>query len=215
MSNIKRPGQIGGKRQENRLQKTQELMSAALALFLQDGIEGVAIDDIISRAGMAKGNFYRYFEDKRALVEALIAPVRLSVIGGLERCEQALAAARNNDELTAAYQTCAFEMAGVWTEQVDTVRLYVQESRAASVGARTPVCELAAELSEWMYKLTLAAESHGLLRKVNARVTGVAVLGAVERLLYDQLRGAPADTPLAIAEAMISMALDGLRPSAR
>lgn len=215
MSNTKRPGQVGGKRHENRLAKTQELLTASLALFLQDGIEGVAIDDIISRAHMAKGNFYRYFEDKRALVAALISPVRERVLGVLTRCEQALAAARNDEELMASYQTAALELAGTLFEELDVVRLYVQESRAANVGARTPVCALAGELSEWAYRLTLAAESHGLLRKVNARVTAVAVLGAVERLLFEALRGAPADTPVAVGEALIAMVLDGLRPSAR
>lgn len=215
MSNTKRPGQVGGKRHENRLQKTQELTTAALALFLQNGIEGVAIDDIISRAAMAKGNFYRYFEDKRSLVDALISPVRLALVEILTTCEKALAAARNDQELMDGYQNAALGLAGIWVEYVDVVRLYVQESRAANVGARAPVCALAGELAEWAYKLTLAAESHGLLRKVNARVTSVAVLGAVERLIFEALRGAPADTPIASGEALISMVIDGLRPNVR
>jgi AcrR family transcriptional regulator len=211
VSKKKRPGAVGGKRQENRLQKTQTLTAAALSLFLEHGIEGVAIDDIIARAGMAKGNFYRYFADKRALVEALITPVRAAVLGVLTRCEQALAAARDDGELVAAYQAAALEIAGVVLAELDVVRLYVQESRAANVGARAPICALAGELADWSYALTLAAESHGLLRHVNARVTAVAVLGAVERLIFEALRGAPADTPAAVGEALIAMVLDGLR----
>ena len=37
--------------------------------------EAVTIDEVAREAGMAKGNFYRYFRDKADLVEAVIEPV--------------------------------------------------------------------------------------------------------------------------------------------
>ncbi len=209
---LRRPGPVGGKRHENRLQRSQTLRAAALRLFLDRGIEGVAIDDIVAEAKVAKGSFYRYFADKLALVETLIAPVRVKIETALKGCENALAVAKNETDLLGAYLQMATELSGVLFEDRDIVMLYVRESRSANVGARRPVCDLAESLAEWAYRLTRAAESHGLLRKVNARVTGVAVLGAIERLLYETLRGAPPAEPLAMAEALIAMVLEGLRP---
>src|SRR4051794_12198344 len=73
---LQRPGPIGGKRDENRRQKNKDLQAAALELFLRKGIEGTTIDDIVERAGVAKGSFYRYFNDKDALARALVHDLR-------------------------------------------------------------------------------------------------------------------------------------------
>jgi AcrR family transcriptional regulator len=54
-----------------------ELLSAAEAEFIQRGVEGTRIDDIVARAGRSKGAFYQYFDGKddifRHLVEGLLA----------------------------------------------------------------------------------------------------------------------------------------------
>ena len=212
---MSRPGPVGGKRHENRLQRAQTLRVAALGLFLERGIESVAIDDIVERANVAKGSFYRYYTDKRALVSEIMAPLYSKLTEALEHCERALGAAKDDAELHGAYLQMATELAGVLFENLEVVRLYIQESRAPSVAARVPVCELAEHLADWAYKLTVVAEDRGLLRAVNARVTGVSVLGAIERLLFESLRGSPPAEPLAVAEALISMVLEGLRPRSR
>src|SRR5210317_2345369 len=61
---VERPGAVGGKRDLNRRQRVQDLIDAGLSLFLERGIEAVTIDEVARKAGMAKGNFYRYFRDK-------------------------------------------------------------------------------------------------------------------------------------------------------
>src|SRR5690349_21242717 len=74
-----RPGQPGGRRDTNRKERTKAIGDAALALFLERGIEAVTIEDITTRAGVAKGSFYRYFDDKHALTEALFQPLAAEV----------------------------------------------------------------------------------------------------------------------------------------
>ena len=69
-----RPGPKGGKRDINRRRRTKEICDAGLSLFLQRGIEGVTIDDIVKSASVAKGSFYRYFQDKSDLVAAIFGP---------------------------------------------------------------------------------------------------------------------------------------------
>ena len=73
---LKRPGPPGGVRDTNRLKKSQAIRDAALLLFLERGIEGVSVDDIMKAAKMAKGSFYRYFADQTALVDDLMAQRR-------------------------------------------------------------------------------------------------------------------------------------------
>ena len=53
---------------------------------------------------------------------------------------------------------------------------------------------------------------HQELSDLDARVTSLAVLGASERLLFETFRDDSFQEPLKVAEALISMVLDGLRP---
>ena len=58
-----------GPRQHNKRQGT--LLDSAAALFVEKGVSATSIDDIAERAGVAKGTFYHYFQDRAAMLEAL------------------------------------------------------------------------------------------------------------------------------------------------
>lgn len=58
-----------GRRQRD--QRQNELLDAAAALFVEKGVVATSIDDIAERAGVAKGTFYHYFQDRTAMLEAL------------------------------------------------------------------------------------------------------------------------------------------------
>ncbi|MGH8432191.1 MAG: helix-turn-helix domain-containing protein, partial [Solimonas sp.] len=51
--------------------RRDDLMDAAAALFIAEGIEATTVDDIVSRAGVAKGTFYHYFATKNDVILAL------------------------------------------------------------------------------------------------------------------------------------------------
>ncbi|WP_373355913.1 TetR/AcrR family transcriptional regulator [Pseudoroseicyclus sp. CXY001] len=52
--------------------RPDEILDAALALFLEDGIQRTRVADIAARAGISKGAIYLYFPSKDALVLALV-----------------------------------------------------------------------------------------------------------------------------------------------
>lgn len=54
-----------------REQRAGEILDAAAALFVEKGLPATSIDDIVERAGVAKGTFYHYFQDRSAMLEAL------------------------------------------------------------------------------------------------------------------------------------------------
>ncbi len=53
--------------------RVENLMAAAAGLFIARGIDGTTIDDIVAKAGVAKGSFYHYFATKGDVVLALRA----------------------------------------------------------------------------------------------------------------------------------------------
>lgn len=61
-----------GKVQQNKKKKEKMLFSAAYELFTTKGANNTAIDDIVKKAGVAKGTFYLYFKDKYDIIDRLI-----------------------------------------------------------------------------------------------------------------------------------------------
>jgi AcrR family transcriptional regulator len=207
-----RPGPAGGKRDRNRRRKTRALLEAGLRLFLEHGIAGVTVDAIAKQAGVAKGSFYRYFQDTTELVEALLAPVAAPARQALSACRESLEAAEGDAAVATAYLGLGLELAAVFNDQPDVVRLYLQESRSPAAGARAPICALADEIAGAAIALSEQAIAHGLLRRVNPRVSALAVIGAAERLLYAHLAGEPVGDAGEVTGELVRITLEGLAP---
>ncbi|MEM8577298.1 MAG: TetR/AcrR family transcriptional regulator [Pseudomonadota bacterium] len=60
------------KPQKRTLQTREKLLDAARAAVAEHGFEGARVDDIVARAGVAKGTFFAHFRDKDALMDVLI-----------------------------------------------------------------------------------------------------------------------------------------------
>lgn len=206
-----RPGPPGGKRDRNRRMRIEQLCAAGLKLFLERGVDVVTIDDIAKEAGTAKGNFYRYFVDKEDLVTAILEPASTHLREAFDSCETALEAAHDDASLNAAYQAFAVRLIPLAFSHGDVVRLYLQNTRAPSSGARAPIRGLADEVRQRAVDLTEFAVDHGLLRIRDPRISALAVIGAVEQLSYSVLDG-ELDAPASqIAVTLISLVLSGIR----
>jgi AcrR family transcriptional regulator len=209
-----RPGAPGGKREQNRRRRIQELETAGLGLFLERGIDRVTVDEIARAGGTAKGNFYRYFDSKQELLESIVRPLGEGILEAMGRCEQALSDCRSDDDdaaLHAAYRALAVELIPITLGHRDVVRLYLQESRAPAVGDRAPLRALADEVKARSIDLTEFAVDRGLLRVPDPRVSALAVVGAVEALALTVLEGDLDAPPPIIAQTLITLVLDGIR----
>lgn len=59
-------------RQRRKHSRPQELLDAALAVFVEKGFAASRCDDVAARAGVSKGTLYLYYESKQELLKAVI-----------------------------------------------------------------------------------------------------------------------------------------------
>lgn len=57
---------------ENKEIKEANLLESAFTLFTEKGVKDTSVQDIVSKAGVAKGTFYLYFKDKYEIQDYLI-----------------------------------------------------------------------------------------------------------------------------------------------
>ena len=74
-----------GKASQNKRRKRESLLNNAFELFTQKGITDTTISDIVEKAGVAKGTFYLYFQDKGAVMQALLGRVSYQLLS--DACE--------------------------------------------------------------------------------------------------------------------------------
>lgn len=208
----KRPGPEGGKRDRNRRANQQLLVDAALGLMLANGTASVTIDQIVERAGMAKGSFYRYAADKEDLVAQILMPVIAEATAALDRCEQQLRA-RRRDDIAAIYLMLARDLSQVVARHAPRVLLYLQEARAPQGAVAPAIQHLADALTSRTIALTEIARDHGLIRPVDPEISALAVLGAVEAILFAHLRRrrAPRAAIPQVTAELVDIVLRGIR----
>ena len=78
-------------RKEQKERRKQEILNAALELFVSKGYAATKVIDVAKRANMSTGLMFHYFESKEALYEEL---VRMGLDGtsypGAQKCEHAI-----------------------------------------------------------------------------------------------------------------------------
>ena len=68
--------------------RPQELLGAALDLFVERGYAATRLEDVARRAGVSKGTLYLYFTNKEELFKAM---VRETIVPGLGEAEHSIA----------------------------------------------------------------------------------------------------------------------------
>jgi AcrR family transcriptional regulator len=64
--------------------RPQELLAAALDLFVDRGYAATRLDDVAAQAGVSKGTLYLYFTSKEDLFKAMVRENMLPVLSEAE-----------------------------------------------------------------------------------------------------------------------------------
>jgi hypothetical protein len=141
----------------------------------------------------------------------LFAPLTTLLRDAMIKCTSAAAHAKSADDLSVPYLELAATFAKAVETHPDLMRLYLQESRAPATGARRPVRELSDEIAARALALGMEARKHDLFRDLDQRIVTVLIVGAAERLLYEQLTKRHLGDLSEVASALVSVVIDGLR----
>lgn len=65
--------------------RPQEIVDAALDMFVDSGFAATKLDDVARKAGVSKGTVYRYFENKDALFIAVVKEIVVPEVARIEK----------------------------------------------------------------------------------------------------------------------------------
>lgn len=191
---------------KTKAERRADLLAAARDVFVEKGFAAASVDDIVLRAGVARGTFYLYFHDKRAIFEALVDDFlsRISECvksidlspGAAPPVEQLRANIRRVVALSLSEPTIVklalFDATGLDPELDEKLHGYYEALRA-----------LIAESLELGQEL-------GMVRGGDRRVMVAIGLGGLKEVLVDAVRGQVTPDAEAITEEIMRFLASGL-----
>ncbi len=75
--------------------RKKELIEIAYNLFINKGYENTSVDEIITKAGIAKGTYYYHFESKEQMLEEVI---NMMIDKGVERAKKVINSTLKSEE---------------------------------------------------------------------------------------------------------------------
>lgn len=186
-------------------QRRAEILAAAGRVFARRGYPAATIDEIAGEAGVARGTFYLYFKDRRAVFEALVD-------GFFEALREAVRPIEVGAETPPLEQLRAnlVRAARLVADHPEMVKIAVED--ASGVGP-----ELDERLEAfWQQVLDLVERSLaqgqalGLVRDGDVALMAHMSLGMLKGLLLAARRPALALTPERLADEALAFAARGV-----
>lgn len=165
--------------ERNRQQLRADIIQAAFEEFAARGYHQTAIADIARRLGIGHGTFYRYFDNKRDILEQVISDAMARIMGALAE-ENAPGAATNLADYREQIARISNRLTGILSENPAMGRLLLLE--ATSIDPE--MTERVLNLMDWAGQLTAAYMENGVRLgffrpDLDAQATGHAVVGMI------------------------------------
>ena len=190
------------------------MLEAALALFVEKGFAGTRLDDVAARAGLSKAAIYLYFDDKTALLQAVIRQTisaNLSTVATLAKMHQGPVA-------TLIPGILEFMAGRVEDTPLPSIaKLVIAESRAFPEIGRFYLDEVISRGTALFEGLVAKGVAQGEFRPVDPVLTvrsliGPMLLAILWKTVFEPLGGEPLDAR-ALARHHADLMLRALRPS--
>jgi AcrR family transcriptional regulator len=191
--------------------RPQELLAAALDLFVERGFASTRLEDVARRAGVSKGTLYLYFTNKEELFKAV---VRENIVPALGEAEDIIS---TFDGHSADLMRCV--MMGWWerlgaTKVSGIVKLVLAESGNFPDLALFYKEEVIARSTSMMVSMFNRGIARGEFRPIDVNIMTQVLIAPILMLITWKHSVGPCSPeeldPMAFLEAFLDMALHGL-----
>jgi AcrR family transcriptional regulator len=200
---------------EDKSQRRDDIMAAAKEVFARKGFHDTTIADIAKQAGLAYGSIYWYFDSKDELFHALMAveegALRNHVAAALAQLSRVGVPAENAGEevpLRIAVQaTLEF-----FEADKATVKLLLRDAYALGDRFEKHLGGIYERFIDDIETFIVVAQQRGQVIAAPARMVAYTLAALVGQLAHRRLSTDDDVTAAQVADFVVALVLDGLRP---
>ena len=195
--------------ERRKAQTRREIIDAAFTCFAEQGYHATGIADIAARLGIGHGTFYRYFENKRDIVEHVITDLIDRIVAALG-AENAPDAVSTLEDYRAQTERIGTALAQIFTEDPRVPQLLI-----SAAGIDDAMRERMLELFEMTTPLTAAYLEHGvrlgyLRADLDIEPTAQSINGMILGSLLVGMRDPSPERQARLSAAIRAVMYDGI-----
>ena len=194
----------------DKTERRQQILTNARDVFAKRGYHAAKIDDIVAAAGVARGTFYLYFDDKRAIFEEIVD-------GTFARLGQAIMRVDTDDssKVRSQIEENIRRIVHALLEDPGTTKILLSDAVGLDPAFDRKLLFFYEEVGKLLESSLVDGQERGIVATGDARVYAIMTLGAVKELMYQVvMRGLEYPEERIVEEIFRFLAAGYLRVSA-
>ncbi len=189
-----------------RRQRRSQILAAAKEVFAERGYHNASINDIIGRAGIARGTFYLYFESKHKVFESILEEALVELRARIRRIDVSEGADPPPVQLRGSLVRVMEFVLG----DPHFSRLLLRHSMGSDAEAMQRVDAFFAHVLDLIRSSLDHGIQMGLIRPCDTGLVASALLGAVRGIIEHVIQDQAPPAIESIVDELIAFALRGV-----
>jgi AcrR family transcriptional regulator len=193
---------------EDKSQRRDEIMAAAKEVFARKGFHDTTIADIAKRAGLAYGSIYWYFDSKDELFHALMAVEEEALRSHLADA----VGARQDGDGAAPFRIAVQATFEFFEADKATVKLLFRDAYALGDRFEKHLGGIYERFIDDIENVIAAAQQRGEVVAAPPRMVAYTLAALIGQLAHRRLSTDDGVTAAEVADFVVTLTLNGLRP---
>lgn len=152
-------------------------MAHAREIFAKKGYHAAKIDDIIAAAGIARGTFYLYFEDKRGIFEEIVDRT-------IARIGMTIVRVDPRDRVAAQVEENVRRIVGMLLEDRATTKILLSDALGVDAAFDRKLHSFYDEVCTLLENSLCEGQELGIVAPGDARILAYLTIGALKELMF-------------------------------
>jgi AcrR family transcriptional regulator len=164
----------------DKAERRQQILLHARDVFAKRGYYAAKIDDIVAAAGVARGTFYLYFEDKRAIFEEIVDRTFARLGMAVVRVDTEHPTRSVADQVRENIR----RIVGALLEDRATTKILLSDAVGLDAAFDRKLISFYEEVGKLLESSLVDGQERGIVAKGDAHIFAILTLGAVKEMMY-------------------------------
>lgn len=163
----------------DKTERRQQILTNARDVFAKRGYHAAKIDDIVAAAGVARGTFYLYFEDKRAIFEEIVDKTFARLGLAILRVET-----EDPTRVRSQIEENIRRIVHTLLEDPATTKILLSDAVGLDPAFDRKLLFFYEEVGKMLEASLVDGQERGIVASGDARVFAILTLGAMKEIMY-------------------------------
>ncbi len=186
--------------------RRQEILQAARDVFAKHGYHAAKVEDIVNAAGVARGTFYLYFEDKRAIFEEIVDRLLVRFGMAIQRVDPS----PGKNAVAEQVQSNILRIVHLLLEDKLTTKMLLSDAHGVDPAFDRKIHSFFEQVRSLLEESLVDGHELEIVEKGNARLQAIFIIGALKEMMNQVVVRGWDDSEEEIVEALFGFLQRGV-----